>query len=61
MHTELRNEWLHVYPATIAEFKDLLFWRELNHLSYIQVHRPLEQLAEYKQLLLNNDITVESK
>lgn len=58
MHAEIRNNWLHVYPATIDEFKQLLFWRELNHLSYVQVHRPLQQLEDYKQLLIQNDITV---
>ena len=54
MQSELKNNFLHLYPTTIAEFNDAHLFVQLNNPVRIYIHRPLHSLAELNALINSN-------
>lgn len=56
MHAIFVNDRLHLYPTTVQEFKDALWWEHLNSPVQAFVHRPVEVIQQYRAELTNQII-----
>jgi len=57
MHAEIKNDRLHLFPSTVVEFQQALWWEHLNSPVQVFVHRPVEAISAYRLQLTNETIT----